>query len=62
MSLGKVKRGVGIWMRKMGEVKIASDGTSATIGGGIKSKEFAHGLAKHGKQSGEHHYSVIGRW
>lgn len=53
VSLGKVKHGVGIWMRKMNDIKIASNGKSAAIGGGIRSKEFAHTLAKHGKQSGE---------
>ena len=48
---GKVKRGVGINLRKLNSVEIGKDGRSATIGGGIVTKELIDALWEDGKMS-----------
>ncbi|KAK4507273.1 hypothetical protein PRZ48_001008 [Zasmidium cellare] len=50
-SLGEMKNGIGINMRHMNDVAIAEDGKSATVGGGITSKELTDLLWAQGKQS-----------
>ncbi|KAF2173156.1 hypothetical protein M409DRAFT_62748 [Zasmidium cellare ATCC 36951] len=50
-SLGEMKNGVGIYMRQMNDVTISEDGKSATVGGGITSKELIDHLWARGKQS-----------
>lgn len=44
--------GIQIVLSKLNSVKIASDGKSATIGGGIKSKALTDALWAAGKQTG----------
>lgn len=51
-SLNGVKRGVGISMRGMTDVRIVDDGHAATIGGGIQTGELLPALWSHGKQTG----------
>ena len=51
-ALGDVEDGVGIWMWQMRDVKIAEDGKSARIGGGIRSKELIDKLWESGKMAG----------
>ena len=48
-NLGNVKHGVGINMRHMNHVQIAEDGKSATIGGGILTKQLIDALWEEGK-------------
>jgi hypothetical protein len=50
-SLGKVKHGVGINLRKLNSVKVTKDGRSATIGGGILTKRMVEALWEKGKLS-----------
>ena len=49
--LGRVKHGVGINLRKLNGVEVAKDGTSATIGGGIVTKQLVDALWEKGKMS-----------
>lgn len=51
-SLGNVKNGIQISMGSLNDVKISEDGTSATLGGGIKGKEVTDALWPYGKQTG----------
>ena len=48
-NLNKVKHGVGINMRSMNSVDVAKDGKSATIGGGIVTKQLTDTLWEKGK-------------
>lgn len=50
-SLGEMKSGIGIYMQQMTDVKIAEDGQSAIIGGGITSRQLIDHLWPQGKQS-----------
>lgn len=52
-SMEKVHNGIEIWMGQLNQVKINSDGGSATIGGGTKSKAVTDRLWAAGKQTGE---------
>ena len=56
-TLGNFQDGIEILLTKLNGVKIASDGKSATIGGGIRSKDLTDTLWAAGKQTGEflHH-------
>lgn len=47
-----MENGIQILLTKLNSVKIASDGKTATIGGGIKSKELTDFLWAAGKQTG----------
>lgn len=51
-ALADIKKGIGVWMRSMKDVKIAEDGRSATFGGGIKAKEVVRSLWENGKMTG----------
>jgi FAD/FMN-containing dehydrogenase len=51
-SLGNVHHGIEIWMRKLNSILIAPDGQSATVGGGVKSKELVDALWAEEKQTG----------
>lgn len=57
-ALSKFKSGLGISLREMRDVKIADNGQSATIGGGITSGELLHQLWERGKQTGEFIFNV----
>jgi hypothetical protein len=50
--LNGVKKGVGIWMRGMTDVKIVDDGQAAIVGGGIQTGELLPALWDQGKQTG----------
>ncbi|KAE9366665.1 FAD binding domain protein [Stipitochalara longipes BDJ] len=50
-SLGNVKHGIEIWMRQMNSVTINPDGNTATIGGGVLSKELVDALWAADKQT-----------
>lgn len=52
-ALANVKSGVGISLREMRDVKIAADGKSAMIGGGITSGDLLDVLWSQGKQAGK---------
>lgn len=45
-------------MRGMNRISIAADGQSATLGGGLTSKEITDYLWKRGKQTGELDMSI----
>lgn len=51
-SLGKLHRGINIWMRKMKSTVISGDGNSAVFGGGILGLEVRDALWAAGKQTG----------
>lgn len=53
MALADVENGVGIWLHRLKDVEIATDGNSARIGGGIPSGELVSKLWTEGKQSGQ---------
>lgn len=48
-NLNRVKHGIGINLRRMNSVKLAQDGKTARLGGGILSYEMLHGLWDLGK-------------
>lgn len=52
-TLSRVNNGIEIWMRKLNSIAIAPDGTTATIGGGVLSKEITDALWTAGKQTGQ---------
>ncbi len=52
-SLGSVQHGIQIWMRSMNHIQIAPNGATATIGGGVISKEVTDALWAAGKQAGK---------
>jgi len=52
-SLANVKRGIQVNMRGMNSITIHADGTSATLGGGVKSKEVIDYLWAREKQTGK---------
>lgn len=51
-SLGKMQSGIGIWLDELDDVKVSSDGQTATIQGGTLSKEVIDALWNKGKQTG----------
>ncbi|OQE25457.1 hypothetical protein PENSTE_c006G05090 [Penicillium steckii] len=51
VSLGKMDHGVGISLSQLRSVKIAEDGQTATLGGGVMSKQVTDGLWAAGKQT-----------
>ncbi|KAF4457026.1 FAD binding domain-containing protein [Fusarium austroafricanum] len=50
-TLGKMTKGIEIYLDQLSGVKIAKDGKSVTIGGGTKSKLVTHTLWEAGKQT-----------
>ncbi len=52
MHLANVENGVGIWMKKFKSVELPEDGHSATIEGGVISKDLVDALWERGKQTG----------
>lgn len=52
-ALAGVKEGIEIWMRKLNSVAIASDGETATIGGGTLAKEVTDALWPARKQTSQ---------
>lgn len=50
-ALASVKNGIQIDMRSMNKVVISEDGKSATVGGGLRIKEFADILWDAGKET-----------
>lgn len=61
-SLGKLKGGVGIWMRELRGVRVLEDGGRARIGGGALSGEVVHGLWEEGKMTGEKFFMRAVSW
>ena len=51
-SLAGVENGIQIWLNRLNSVSIASDGQTATFGGGVKSKHVTDALWDAGKQTG----------
>ncbi|KAH6678178.1 hypothetical protein B0J14DRAFT_316655 [Halenospora varia] len=43
-SLARVHDGLEIWMRKINSIEVSSDGQTANIGGGVKSKDITDAL------------------
>jgi FAD/FMN-containing dehydrogenase len=52
-ALAGVKHGIEIWMRQLNSITIAPDGQTATIGGGVLSKEITDALWSAKKQTGD---------
>lgn len=50
-SLGKLEHGIEIWMRKLNKIKIAKDGQTVQMGGGLRVKEITDALWAEGKQT-----------
>ena len=51
-TLGRMKSGIEIYMSQLNGVKIAADGQTAEIGGGILTKDVVDVLWAAGKQTG----------
>lgn len=52
-TLGKMTRGIEIHMSQLNSIVVAQDGSTATIGGGVMSKNLTDALWAVGKQTGE---------
>ena len=55
-TLGKMNHGIEIRMSQLNRITIAKDGKTATIGGGVMSKNLTDTLWAAGKQTGERAY------
>jgi AICAR transformylase/IMP cyclohydrolase PurH len=53
-TLGKMTHGIEIHMSQLNSIAIAKNGKTATIGGGVMSKNLTDALWAAGKQTGEH--------
>lgn len=52
-TLGGMKSGIQIRLSKLNSIKIAKDGKTATIGGGVRTKDLTDTLWTAGKQAGK---------
>mgnify|MGYP001568749054 CR=1 FL=1 len=52
-TLGKMTNGIEISMKQLNSIKIAKDGQTVTIGGGVMSKNVTDTLWAAGKQTGQ---------
>jgi hypothetical protein len=59
--LAGVKQGIEIWLRQFNSITIAPNGETATIGGGVLSKEITDALWPAKKQTGQA-YNVNGKY
>jgi hypothetical protein len=51
--------GIEIFLNQLSSIAIANDGQTATIGGGVISKNLTDALWAAGKQTGEHMISAL---
>jgi hypothetical protein len=65
-TLGKMDHGIEIYLNQLGSIEIASDGQTATFGGGVMAKNVTDALWAAGKQTGKSKrpdaYHQIGPW
>jgi FAD/FMN-containing dehydrogenase len=52
-TLGKMDRGIEIYLNQLSSIEVASDGQTATFGGGVMAKNVTDALWAAGKQTGK---------